>query len=86
MGFIEQVKTDLISNGYPYPPTYRVVLMGSSVGYFENVVGISLFSQEKIVLSLKKGSISIVGKGLWIKKFCCGDLTICGKIDSVTCD
>ena len=56
MGFIEQVKTDLISNGYPYPPTYRVVLMGSSVGYFENVVGISLFSQEKIVLSLKKGS------------------------------
>ncbi|MBQ3596936.1 MAG: YabP/YqfC family sporulation protein [Clostridia bacterium] len=86
MGFLDDLKDDLKAQGYPFPPKYRVLLLGDNVGYFEKIVGILEFSDQKIVLSLKKGSITILGQGLYIKNFCEGDVVVLGKIDSVVKD
>ena len=62
---------------------YRAVLFGDSAGYFENVKSIVSYEVKEVVLSLKNGGLRIKGKDLYIKKYCEGDVVICGKILSV---
>ena len=53
---------------------YKAVI-AESYGYFENIKGIKSYSEEEIVLFLKKG------EQLTLKKFGLGDAVIVGKID-----
>lgn len=59
---------------------YKAVI-AESYGYFENIKGIKSYSEEEIVLFLKKGELSVRGEKLTLKKFGLGDAVIVGKID-----
>ncbi len=52
-------------------------------GYFQNVKRILEFSEEKIVLAGKKGSVTVEGKGLSLGKCYLGDVSVVGDISKV---
>ena len=82
MGFIDNIK-ESFGAVFPGEPVYRAVIFGESAGYFENVVGIKSFSTDEISVYLKKGELNIRGSGLYIKKFCEGDLVVMGNIQAM---
>lgn len=83
MGFIENIFESFGLESPPKEPIFRAVLFGESAGYFENVSGIKSFTDTEIEIYLKKGGVKIRGENLYVKKFCSGDLVICGKITAV---
>lgn len=62
---------------------YRYYNLGGKAVYIENFVRINTFSQEKIILKLKKGMIKVVGKELVIEELNKGSLLIKGCIKGV---
>ena len=86
MSFIDNIKNCFDSCELPKEPVFRALLLGDNAWYFENVVCIARYDCEQIVLSLKKGTLTICGEGLYIKKYCAGDVVICGKIKSLQRD
>ena len=64
-------------------PVFKATLVGDSAGYFECVLGIKSYSEEEIILSVKDGGVIIKGENLYIKKYCEGDVAVCGKIKAV---
>ncbi|MBE7090040.1 MAG: hypothetical protein E7362_04475 [Clostridiales bacterium] len=83
MGFIDSIYENFGVENIPSEPVFRAVLFGDLAGYFENVLAIKSFSESVIEVRLKKGGINIKGENLYVKKFCAGDLVICGKITAV---
>ena len=83
MGLIDEINNCFCQNELPNNPSFRAVLIGDNAGYFENVKSIVSFTNEEIVLSLKNGALKIIGNGLYIKKYCLGDVVVCGKIRSL---
>ncbi len=83
MGFIEEIKKCFSCAEMPKEPIYRAVIFGDSAGYFENVCAVAHYQSEEIALSLKRGGIVIKGEKLYIKKYCGGDVVVCGKIQSI---
>ena len=83
MSFIDNIKDCFCQNELPTDCSFRAVLFGESAGYFENIKSIVSYEKEQVVLSLKNGGIKVSGKDLYIKKYCIGDVVICGKILSV---
>lgn len=55
-------------------------------GYFRSVKGVAEYSAEKVVLSLKKNRITVVGENLTLGKYFEEDLLIKGKIAGVQID
>lgn len=82
MGLIDDMRSSLLGN-IPCEPPFRVVLFGDCAGYFENVKTIKSFSPDEIVLVVGRGGLKVTGKDMFIKKFCGGDVVVCGKIKSV---
>lgn len=82
MGFSEVIKHTIIGEGFP-DPCFRAELIGDHAVYMQNVISINEFSSEKITLRLRRGGIIIEGKDLYVKKYCEGDLVVCGKIISI---
>lgn len=80
MSLIEEIKNCFCKNEIPVEPAYRAVLFGDSAGYFENVKSIVSYGECEIILALSKGCLKITGEKLYIKKYCLGDVAICGKI------
>lgn len=83
MGFIDSIYSSVFSEPFPKEPPYRVLLLGDRAGYFESVKSVISYSQTKIELAVKNSLLTIDGENLFIKKFCEGDVVICGKILSV---
>lgn len=83
MSFIDNIKECFLDQEIPKEPIFRAVLLGDTAGYFENVCSIARYSAEEIVLGLKKGCLRVYGQKLYVKKYCCGDVVICGKIKGV---
>ena len=83
MSLIDNIKDCFCQIELPIDCSYRAVLFGESAGYFENVKGIVSYEKEQVILSLKNGGIKVGGKDLYIKKYCLGDVVICGKIKSI---
>ena len=81
MSFIDEVMS--IFGGEDISPCFRVMMIGDNAAYIEGVKSIKSYSQDKIELFLKKGGIKIAGEGLFFKKYCAGDLAVCGKIRSI---
>ena len=52
-------------------------------GYFEGVKSVGDFSSEKIVLYFSRECLEIEGNGLFIRKYCDGDLELAGKITAL---
>lgn len=83
MGFIEDIKACFAPDELPKEPIFRAVMFGEAAVYFENVYSILCYTQCEISFCLKKGGIVVSGENLYIKKYCAGDLVICGKIKKI---
>ncbi len=83
MGLIDNIKECFSCEEFPKTPIYRAVLFGEEAGYFENIKSIVCYTSEQVVLALSKGCLQICGQDLYIKKYCLGDVVICGKIKAV---
>ena len=83
MGFIEEIKKCFSCAEMPSEPIYRAVLFGDRAGYFENVCAVKQYQENEVCLSLKRGGILVKGEKLYLKKYCGGDVVICGKIRSI---
>ena len=83
MSFIDCILGCFNEGELPSQPQFRAVLFGDSAGYFENVKSIGGYSDEEVYLILKKGGIKIKGECLYIKKYCAGDVAVCGKIKAI---
>lgn len=83
MGLIDNIKDCFCQCEIPSEPIFRAVLFGECAGYFENIKSIVSYTEEEIVLALSNGCLKISGKNLYIKKYCMGDVVICGKIKKV---
>lgn len=83
MGFIENIKNCIGVEQLPKEQLFRAVIFGESAVYFENVKGLYKYTPEEILLTLRKGFVSVKGENLYIKKFCSGDVVVCGKIKGV---
>ena len=79
MGFIEDIKNCFSLEEFPKEPCYRAVLFGDRAVYLENINCIVHYSPEEVVLSFKGGGIRLTGEDMYIKKYCAGDVVICGK-------
>ncbi|MDY6367482.1 MAG: YabP/YqfC family sporulation protein [Clostridia bacterium] len=84
MSFIDDIK-NTFGDEFLLGKNFRCTLF-SDAGYFENVCSIAGFSEEEIILSLKGGRLTVKGKNLYIKKYCGGDVAICGKITELKRD
>jgi sporulation protein YqfC len=82
MGFIDDIKKCFCENEIA-SPNFRALLIGDGAVYFECVTAIAHYDENEIMLSLKKGGIIIKGEKLYVKKYCIGDASICGKIKSI---
>ena len=83
MSFIDNIKECFCSAEFPKEPLFRAVLFGENAAYFENVRGIVSYNTEQIVLCLKRGALTIKGEELYVKKYCAGDVVVCGKIKAI---
>ena len=83
MSFIDEVKNCFTPDEISTPPTFRAVLFGDRAVYLENVKRLISYDVQEIVLGVKKGVVKVQGKDLYVKKFCDGDVVICGKISAV---
>lgn len=81
MSFIESVK-ELISLQELPVPTFKATLVGDSALFLEGVLDVTEFTDKQITIRLKKGGFIIKGENLFLKKYCEGDLIVCGKIVS----
>jgi len=82
MGFLDNI-TGLFGDGETALPVFRAVLLGDNALYLECVKKIVRYSPEEITVSLKNGGITVRGEKLYIKKYCAGDLAVCGKIKTL---
>jgi len=83
MGFIDNIKECFLGGEFIGEPCFRAVLFGDTAMYFENVRTILHYDIEEISLGLKKGSVLIRGQNLFIKKYCEGDVIVCGQIRAI---
>lgn len=83
MSFIDNIKQCICAEDFPSPPSFRAVMFGDRAIYLENVCTIISYTKDEVRLSLKKGGLNVKGKELYIKKYCQGDVVICGKISSL---
>ncbi len=61
----------------------RVLMFGDTAVYIEGVRAILSYSEAEISLSVKKGELIVKGEKLYLKKYCGGDLAVCGKITAL---
>ncbi len=64
----------------PYEPNFKALLYGDCAVYLENVTGLIGYSPDEISLSTKRGGVIVRGKDMCVKKYCAGDVLICGRI------
>lgn len=65
-------------------PTSRYTVVVGGGGYFEGVKAVGDFTPERIELFYGAGVVEVTGKNLTIKKYCDGDLQLCGCILAVS--
>ena len=80
MSFLDEV---LKVFGQEVSPAFRVLWLGDGALYVEGVKSIKSYSQEKVELNLKNGGLKITGVGLFLKKYCAGDVAVCGTVKSI---
>ncbi len=83
MGFIENIKECLGGEEFFSNLSFRAVLFGENAVYLENVTSIISYEKEQVLLGIKNGKICIKGFDLYIKKYCMGDVVVCGKITAI---
>ena len=83
MNFFENIAEILGVKDLVSTPVQKATIIGDSAGYFENVKGIKSYTESEVVLSIKGGEIIVRGQNLYVKKYCAGDVGLCGKITAI---
>lgn len=83
MSFIDEIYS-LIGGENNFLPAFKATIFGGEFVYFESVKKILSFSSTSILFATNKKIIEILGENLRIKKYCFGDMIICGKISSMS--
>ena len=78
MSFLEKI-FEICGADALLPLPYRATLYGRAA-YLENIRGLLCFEPEKIVLRLKRGTLTVEGENLSIGRYAEGDLLILGDI------
>lgn len=65
------------------PESYRYSVYGKSGGLFEGVRTICAFSEDKIILCVKNGTLIVTGEKLAIKKYGEREIAVSGRIVGV---
>lgn len=81
MGFLQDLLFGTVSSEQVAPCNYRAEIVSDRYAYLENVKGIKSFDDDKVELFLKKGTITVTGKRLFLKKYGAGDVCIGGEIE-----
>lgn len=81
MKLLEQILSEL---GADTLKSFSVI--PSFGGYFRSVKGVAEYSSEKVVLALKKNTITVSGANLTLAKYFEEDLLIKGDISEVKID
>ena len=84
MGFFEEIKRSLSVGGIE--PLFRAVIIGDEAGYFEGIKTVKKYTPSEVVFTVKGGEIKVRGECLVLKKYCAGDVAVCGKITAVERD
>lgn len=61
----------------------KMMVFGFKGVFLEGVKGIKSFNEKEIILFACGGETVLSGENLFIKKFCQGDVVICGKINKI---
>ncbi len=80
MSFIDNIKNCIASSDSPALSGVRMTCFGFRSAYFEEIKSIISYAKDEIVLGLKSGGIILSGRELYVKKYCAGDVVICGEI------
>ena len=83
MGFIDCIKGFFNECEIPHEPNFRAVMFGEGAVFIENVRAICSYAQEELLFSLKRGCLRVFGEELYVKKYCEGDVVVCGKIKGI---
>ena len=83
MGFIDNIIKCVGAEEFPKEPLFRAVMFGENAVYLENISGILNYQKDEVLLSVKKGRVRVKGSDLFVKKYCLGDVVICGKITGI---
>lgn len=83
MGFIENILENFKDTSLCVKPSFKAVLFDEKAVFMEGVKGIKSFNTEEISLFVGKGEVLVKGNNLFIKKYCLGDVAICGQIKSI---
>jgi sporulation protein YqfC len=86
MGLMERIAIDLGLDEQLFLSGVKYIVFDGHSAYFEGIKGIKSFSEGEVQLYLKKGSITIEGDSLRIKKLCKGDVALLGNIKAVKRD
>ncbi len=83
MGFIDNIKENFTQRELMVEPSYRAYIFGDNAAYVENVKSIISYDTSEINLGLKRGELKIKGERLYVKKYCMGDVCVCGRITAI---
>ncbi|MBR5900497.1 MAG: YabP/YqfC family sporulation protein [Clostridia bacterium] len=83
MSFIDNIYEALGEELLPDAPSFRALLIGGRACYVENAKSIIKYSEQEVAVAIPKGQILIKGEALNVKKYCEGDLVVCGKITGI---
>ena len=81
MSFIDDIARSIGEN-FSVGGDFKCTLF-SNAGYFENIAEIISYGEKEIVLKIKSGRITVNGERLYVKKYCGGDVAVCGKITAL---
>ena len=83
MNFLDNILESLGLTSFSESSEKKAVILGDSAVYFTGVTSIYAYDEESVSLCQKKRKISVLGKNLYLKKFCEGDVVVCGKISKI---
>ena len=83
MGFIDSIKECFSPDEIPCETVYRAVVFGDRAIYLENICSLESYAEDLVCLRLKRGALKIKGQKLYVKKYCLGDVIICGQITGI---
>ena len=69
--------------GEVLPGTGSISVVGGRMAHVEGHRGIIEYSEERIVLALKRGKLTLSGSGMSLRAMNGAELLVCGRIQSV---
>ena len=81
MNLLENIVDMLGLKDFAYGNGFTLIIINENSAYIQGVKRIEGYTSEKIAVVTKKCKLTVYGKNLCVKKFCMGDMAICGKIE-----